>query len=70
VEKILGSLESNREISRFNRTFLRRVLREELKDEIIMNSYVLANRKTYMMTSKVFALRCMSKSLTARLQFR
>lgn len=53
--------EDSPKINKESRLAMRKILREKLKEEVILNSYVTNNRLTYMMTAKVFALRSASK---------
>lgn len=53
--------EEKEGVNRESRLVMRRILRDRLKEEIILNSYVTNNRLTYMMTAKVFSLRSASK---------
>lgn len=46
---------------------MRKILREKSQESVINNNHV-HSKKTYLVAAKVYALRCMSSSLTDRIQ--
>ena len=57
---VLGN-DSENGVGSERRSEFRKILREKIKEEVILNSYVTNNRLTYMMTSKVYSIRCRHK---------
>ena len=55
------------EVKRLSRKIMNKVLRNEAMKEIIKNNHV-HSKKTYLIASKVYALRCLHSGLTDRVK--
>ena len=60
----------NPSVSQANRKILRQILRNQTKEEIILNAFTEKNRLSYMIGSKVYALRTRSMELVKKASFR
>ena len=58
----------NSPLGRNNREAMARILRETTQEEIIESNYINGNLRSYLMRSKVYALRCRNKSLVERIK--
>lgn len=68
--KFLSHNSADEEINQNFRIIMRKILRDKLKKEVIMNKLIKSDKIMYLMTSKIYALRCSSRDLTTRLQYR